>query len=83
VAAGAVLLPVVVVVSVLLVPFGIGFAFASLFLDVTAETTPIGEWTVHQLAPRLAVDANVPLSHSGVYANPDAVSVIHKWIGDQ
>jgi hypothetical protein len=80
VAAGAVLLPVMIVVSVLLVPFGTGLAFASMFLDVTAETTPIGEWTVHQLPPRVAVDANVPLSHSGVYANPDAVSKICEWI---
>ena len=78
--AGAVLLPVMIVVSVLLVPFGTGFAFASMFLDVTAETTPIGEWTVHQLPPRVAVGPNVPLSHSGVYENPDAVSTICRWI---
>jgi hypothetical protein len=80
VAAGTVLVPVMIVVSVLLVPFGTGFAFASMFLDVTAETTPIGEWTVHHLLPRVGGDANVPLSHSGVYAHPDAVGKICKWI---
>jgi hypothetical protein len=82
VAAGAVLLPVMIVVSVLLVPFGTGLALASMFLDVTAETTPIGAWTVHQLPPPVAVGATVTLRHR-VYANPAAVSTICEWIVEQ
>jgi hypothetical protein len=81
--AGTVLLPVLVLLSVLLVPFGAKFAFASLFLDVTAETTPMGAWSVDQIRPFVAPGGNPPLTHSGVYANPQTLDVICKWMAER
>ena len=40
--------PTIVILSLFLVlPFGIDVALANILLDVTAETTPTGSWTVH------------------------------------
>jgi hypothetical protein len=43
--------PAIVLLSVLLIPFGREVAKANILMDVTAETTPVGSWTVHLLNP--------------------------------
>jgi len=77
------LFAVICALSVLLLPFGRQIALASVFLDVTAETTPPGEWTVHLLTeePRLGRAGELqPLQHSMVYDNNEAIRRICDWI---
>jgi pimeloyl-ACP methyl ester carboxylesterase len=76
--------PTIAILSLFLaLPFGWEVALANILLDVTAETTPTGSWTVHMFpaptAKELDTDA-VPLMHSVVYENPRALAFIAKWI---
>jgi hypothetical protein len=61
-------------------------ALANILLDVTAETTPTGSWTVHMFqaptARELGTNA-VPLMHSVVYENPHALAFIAKWMAPE
>ena len=79
----AFLWPVMGVLSVLLLfPFGWQTALANLLLDVTTETTPIGEWEIHLVRPPTAEELGVPvppLMHV-VYENPRAVALLRDWI---
>ena len=84
VAVSFVLWPLVLVLSVLHLPFGWQVALGSVLLDVTAETCPPGTWTLHQLDPPGADGAGgraPPLMHSVVYEHPDAVHLTCDWIG--
>jgi hypothetical protein len=78
-----VLFGVICALSVLLLPFGRQMASASVFLDVTAETTPPGEWTVHLLVEEQAPPGCgelQPLQHSMVYDNDQAIRTICDWV---
>jgi hypothetical protein len=79
----AIVWPVVVLLSVLLLPFGREVAKANIRLDVTAETTPVGSWTVHLVEPptiqQLDKDT-LPLMHSVAYENPEVLKVLGDWI---
>jgi hypothetical protein len=79
----AILFGVICGLSVLLLPFGRHIAAASAFLDVTAEATPPGEWTVRLLAqdpvPIKSGELR-PLQHSLLYDNDEAIGHICAWI---
>ena len=78
-----VLSTIIFVLSLLLLPFGRQIAAGNIFLDVTAETTPPGEWTVHQLGSSTAPGNPgelQPLQHSTVYDDADAIRLICDWI---
>ncbi len=47
----AVLFAVIIVLSITLLPFGWQVALSNILLDITAETTPPGEWVVNQIEP--------------------------------
>jgi hypothetical protein len=87
------LAPLPLLFAVALIPFGLDFSLAGLVLDITAETTPPGTWTVHHIPdenPRAGDfppgDAEVPttgttsLRHSMSYANPAAAELLSCWI---
>lgn len=78
-----VLFGVICALAVVLLPFGRQVAAASVFLDVTIETTPPGEWTVHLLAGDTTpgrFGELPPLQHSLVYDDDEAVRRISDWI---
>lgn len=58
--------------------FGPSLAFLHLFWEVSAESTPPGDWAVVQLPPRGAW-----LHHSSLYQDPDAFELIARWIREQ
>lgn len=79
--------PTIVILSLFLVlPFGLDVAVANILLDVTAETTPPGSWTVHMFPAPTARELgrdDVPLMHSVVYENPRALAFIADWIAQK
>jgi len=83
--ASAVMWPVILLLSVLLLPFGWEVALANILLDVTAETTPTGSWTLYLVEPpttgELGKDV-LPLMHSVVYENPHVLRLLCDWIAE-
>lgn len=81
--AGALLLvPLTLLLTLPLLAFGPEFAIANLFLDVSAEATPPGTWTVHQLPDRggdAALDQS-GLMHSAAYEDERAIRLIARWM---
>ena len=83
--AAAVMWPITIMLSVLLLGFGWEVALANILLDVTAETTPTGSWRVHLLDPPTSADLGqdvVPLMHSVVYENPQVFRLVGDWIAN-
>jgi hypothetical protein len=59
-------------------------AVAALLWEVTAETTPPGNWNVELLRPKEdSSDDILTLQHSAAYQNPDALKLIGGWIRDR
>jgi hypothetical protein len=82
--AGALLYPVGVMMWFLLLPFGWRIANANILLEVTVETTPIGEWKTNLCEPPLLADTGKvapPLAHSAVYENEKALKLITNFLG--
>jgi hypothetical protein len=76
--------PIILLLSLFLViPFGWEVAVANVLLDVSAEATPLGAWTVHTVAPLTSgeIDSDeIPLVHSAIYDNPHVIALISDWI---
>jgi len=75
--------PVIVLLSVLLLPFGWEVAVANILLDVTAETTPVGQWTVQLVEPPTRQELHkdtLPLMHSVAYESPKVLEALCAWI---
>ncbi len=53
-----------------------------MYLDISVEATPVGEYEVILLSPSRAGDPGTPggLLHSALYDDPDAVKVICDFI---
>jgi hypothetical protein len=83
--ASALMWPVIVLLSVPLLFFGWEVARANILLDVTAETTPTGAWTVHLVEPPTTEELGKdvpPLMHSVVYENPHVLRLLCDWIAE-
>jgi hypothetical protein len=77
--------PMILLLSVFLLPFGWRIALANVWLDVTAETTPVGSsWNVHLVLPQGKEPGDemhsVPLMHSIIYENPSVLKIVCDWI---
>ena len=72
---------------------GLGYGLTAPFLEVTAETTPVGSWEVHLFAARAwtagdrdpgpaaaRVVAPASLSHSAAYVDEGVLGAIAAWI---
>jgi len=75
--------PIIILLSmILLVPFGPRGAIANIFLEISAESTPPGDWLVHLIEPPPPDDRSaqgeVPLRHS-IYDNPEAMKHLVEW----
>jgi hypothetical protein len=84
--AGVVLSPLILLFALFVAPFGPELVLACVHLDITAESTPPGAWTVHHLhAPGVGErrggghDETYGLMHS-TYASPEAIGVIVGWL---
>ena len=75
---------------------GLGYGLTAPFLEVTAETTPLGSWPVHLFATATpAADGGVldgasahgtkgaPLSHSAAYVDEGVLGAIAAWIRER
>jgi len=75
---------------------GLGYGLTAPFLEVTAEATPVGSWTVHLFAARSwdvegpAVERfpagrskQVSLAHSAAYSDEGVIGGIVMWIEEQ
>jgi hypothetical protein len=85
-AAGFLVAPLVLGLPILLVlPFGASVALYSFLLEMSAEATPLGTWTIHQYE-RVICAANVgdqdtpPLNHSWVYDHSDVLKDLTAWM---
>lgn len=80
---GAMFTAVIVILSLMLLPFGWHVAVSNILLDVTAEPTPLGKWEVNQLASNGCQDqemGDLSLQHSIVYDDPEALALICDWM---
>jgi hypothetical protein len=74
--AGALLLPVIVLLSVVTAPFGIDAGLLAAFFELSAETTPPGSFEVFQLHDSISPG----LRHSLTYSDDATLHAIVKWI---
>lgn len=83
-AVSALIWPLILLLSVFLLPFGWRIALANVLLEVTAETTPVGRsWTVNLVEPPESNEPGKgarPLMHSIIYENPSALETVCDWI---
>jgi hypothetical protein len=84
--AAAIVAPLAFALTILLVlPFGRSLAVYSFLLEMSAEATPIGTWTVRQYKPVLS-DTSVgrqaapALTHSWVYDQSDVLEDLTIWM---
>ena len=68
-----------------LIAYGPRFARASLDLDISVESTPVGEYLLRLIAPVAAADLNHPggLLHSKLYDDEHAIDLIAGFIADR
>ena len=78
---GVIAAPLPVLLALLAIPFAPELAVVSLVLDVSAEATPPGVWTVRQLRPEpdRAPDG-ATLMHSVAYQDTAAIAALIDWM---
>jgi hypothetical protein len=86
--ASGVVTPLALFLPLLLtLPFGSTIAVYSILLEVSADATPPGAWTVHQYEPVPTAAAAGPaapsLAHSGVYDHPKVLEELTAWMRKQ
>jgi hypothetical protein len=62
--------------------YGFDMATKGIFLDVSAESTPPGEWLLHTIFPRQPESGLPGLAHSEPYDNDEAIDTIARWMSD-
>jgi pimeloyl-ACP methyl ester carboxylesterase len=79
---GVIAAPLPVLLALLAIPFAPELAVVSLVLDVSAEATPPGVWTVRQLRPEpdRTADAGPTLMHSVSYQDTAAIAALIDWM---
>lgn len=73
-----ILIPITVLWVFVALMWGVEIALALIFLDVSADVTPPGEWTIRQI--QRPVDSSSLLYHSLSYQHPEAISQIVTWL---
>lgn len=68
----------ILVLSILMMPFGLQFAASGTSLKITAEATPPGEWSLVQLGTTHQTDEGVGMQHS-THSNPEALKILKNW----
>lgn len=73
-------LPAVILLSLLLLPFGAESALAALLVELSVEAIPAGVWTVHQFGPIKGQGAGLSLMHSAAYADDRVLHLLACWM---
>ena len=76
-------MPAVILLSIVLLPFGAESALAGLVVEVSVETVPSGIWAVHQFGPTAGRDARLSLMHSASYTDERVLRLIASWISHE
>ena len=76
--AALVAVPTVLINILAFIPFGFAYAVRGPFLEVTAESTPPGRWSVHQL--QFPDRDPETLRHSVTYQDARALGEIARWL---
>jgi hypothetical protein len=81
----ALMTPIVVMMSaVAVMTVGPEIVLSPLALEITAEPTPPGQWTLVQLALREADEAGATvLQHSRPYQSKEAIQRVCEWIRER
>lgn len=75
------LIPMFVVVALLgLLTIGPEMAVMAFMMEITAESTPSGAWTLIQLSPDPSGEGNWGLQHSSVYQDQRAIKIMCDWM---
>lgn len=77
---GVCTLPLLILLALLAVPLGYELAFAAILLQVSAEATPTGTWTVWHWHSDISLSPHERLSHSALYDDMSALSEISSFI---
>jgi len=83
---GLLLIPLATLVLIVALPFGADLLILAPHLEISAEATPPGVWTVHYLRADVASAEDAapddPLMHS-TYYDPRAIAILGEWIRSQ
>ena len=71
--------PIWVLLAVLLLPVREAILSAP-FVELSAETTPLGCWSVNHFVPSAEAFAGWGLSHSAAYNDPEVLRLIVDWV---
>lgn len=77
---GIATVPLLVMLSILVLPLGYELALAAVLLQVSAEPTPTGKWTVWHWHPSISLSPHDRLSHSALYDDMSALSEIASFM---
>jgi hypothetical protein len=72
--------PAILLLSIILLPFGAESALAGLLVEISVETVPAGVWRVHQFGPTDDEGQGLNLLHSSSYEDRRVLSLIARWI---
>jgi hypothetical protein len=74
-------LPALILLSIVLLPFGPESALSALLVEVSVEPVPPGRWCISQYASaEEASDGLLALAHSAAYDDPRVLSLLASWI---
>jgi hypothetical protein len=62
--------------------YGFDMATKGVFLDVSAESTPPGDWLLHTIFPRRPKSGLPGMAHSEAYDNDEAIDTVARWVRD-
>ena len=71
---------VTLVVGIVAIPFGPEAVMFSLFLNISAEPTPVGSYESHLLPYDVHDEERHRLMHSAPYEREDCFDIINKWL---
>lgn len=75
-----VVLPAVILLSLLLLPFGAESALAALLVEISVEAVPAGIWAIHQFGPIKGQGTGLSLMHSAAYADDRVLQLLASWM---
>ena len=75
--------PALLLLSIVLLPFGPEAVLAVMLTEISVESVPVGTWTVHQYArPASWQGGLLHLAHSAAYDDQRVISLIASWMKD-
>lgn len=73
-------LPALILLSIILLPFGPESALSALLVEVSVESVPPGRWCIYQFTSAEEVGGALALAHSAAYEDQRVLSLLASWI---